>query len=78
MGKMGLLTFIKNLRLKNDQENNYNLFKASCLGTLLKVVFLFKTIKTFPCNFCSLCGCYQVLNASYYSYLKYVKSLKTK
>lgn len=51
MGKMGLLTFIKNLRLKNDQENNYNLFKASCLGTLLKVVVLFKTIKTFPCNF---------------------------
>lgn len=47
---MGLLTFIKNLRLKNDQENN-NLFKASCLGTLLKVVVLFKTIKTFPCNF---------------------------
>lgn len=47
---MGLLIFIKNLRLKNDQENNY-LFKASCLGTLLKVVVLFKTIKTFPCNF---------------------------
>lgn len=46
---MGLLTFIKNLRLKNDQENN--LFKASCLGTLLKVVVLFKTIKTFPCHF---------------------------
>jgi len=48
---MGLLTFIKHLRLKNDQENNYNLFKASCLGTLLKVVVLFKTIKTFPRQF---------------------------